>query len=148
MMFVLRRYWSWSPSPKIHFAIALVMASVALILFLFAFSYSYKHVAQNPIVDGIVVESVPGIDGVHTPIIEYSTPTQVAKRFKSKLSTRPQLYFVGDPVKVILIGPEYKPKIKNLFSVYGLPAFFLLFSLICFIGATAIYFTRVRPSNA
>jgi len=149
-MLVSRRYWewNWSPSPKIHFAIALGMTLVAIILFFVSFSYSYRQVTQNPIVEGIVVKSIPGADGVHTPIIEYNSPTEGVKRFKSKLSSRPQSYFVGDSVKVILIGPEYRPKLKSFFSVYGLSAFFLLFSSICAIGTTAIYFTRVRSSNA
>ncbi len=149
-MLVSRRYWSWSwsPRPKIHFLIALGITLVAITLFFVSFSYSYRQVTQNPIVEGIVVKSVSGADGVHTPIIEYNSLTEGVKRFKSKLSSKPQSYFVGDSVQVILIGPEYSPKLKSFFGVYGLSAFFFLFSSICVIGTTAIYFFRVRPSNA
>lgn len=140
--------WNWSPSPKIHFAIALVVTIVALILFFVSFSYSYRQVTQNPIVDGIVVKSIHGGDGVHTPIIEYNSPAEGVKRFTSKLSSRPQSYFAGDPVKVILVGPELQPKLNSFFSIYGLSAFFLLFSSICAIGTTVIYFTRVKTGNA
>ncbi len=147
-MFVSRWSWSWSPRPKVHLAIAIMMILVALTLFFVSFSYSHRQVTQNPIVDGIVVDSVPGADGLHTPIIEYNSPTAETKRFKSKLSTRPQSYFIGDHVKVILVGPTLKPKLNNFFSVYGLSAFFLLFSSICAIGATAVYFIRVKGNKA
>ncbi|WP_346837047.1 hypothetical protein [Microbulbifer sp. SAOS-129_SWC] len=148
-MFALRRFWKWgwSPSPKTHLAIALAMTLVALTLFLVAFSYSYRQVTQNPIVDGIVVKSVSGASGVHTPIIEYRSPGKQTKRFMSRLSTRPQTYFVGDHVNVILVGAGLEPKVKNFFNVYGLSAFFLLFSAICALGSITIYFTRVKPKR-
>jgi len=136
--------WNWNPRPKTHFAIVLTVTLLATILSIVAFLYSYRQITQNPIVEGIVVKSVTGGDDMQTPIIEYSSPTNDRKRFKSKLRSNRQLYFVGDRVEVILIGSDYKPKLKSFLSVYGLSAFLALFASISAVSTTVIYNSRIK----
>lgn len=139
--------WNWSPRPKIHFAIALTVTLLAFSLCVVSFLYSNRQVTQNPIVEGIVVKSLSGADGLHTPIIEFNSPTTGITQFKSKNSSRPQYYFVGDKVEVTLVGKNYKPKLKNFFSVYGISAFLMLSACISAIGTTAIYHGRIKGTN-
>lgn len=136
--------WNWNPGPKRHFAIALTLTILTAILSIVSYAYSIRQITQNPIVKGIVVNSVPNADGMHTPIIEYNSPTKGRTRFKSRLATRPQNYFIGDSVEVILVGQDFKPKLKSFFSVYGLPVFLIVFASISAIGSTAIYHFRIK----
>ncbi len=106
--------------------------------------YAIHQITKNPVVNGTVVKSVSNIDGMHAPIIEYRSPNKGITQFRSKHSTRPQRYFIGDSVEVILVGEDFEPKLKSFFSVYGLSAFFVLFSLISTIGTFAVYRTRVK----
>ena len=149
-MIVSRRSlsWSWSPSPKVHLSIALGMSLIALTLSGVFFFLAYKELNTNPVVEGLVVDSIGGGDGVHTPIIEYNSPSGDATRFTSKLSSPSESYLVGEAVKVVLVGPELKPKLKTFITVYGLSTFCLIFSLISALGTTVIYFTRVKRTKA
>lgn len=143
-MGLLQWSWSWNPRPKIHFTIALIVTIAATILSIVSLLYSYRQITQNPIVEGIVINSIGGVDVLHTPIIEYNSPTKGRTHFKSRLSSSPQKYFVGDKVKVILIGQDYKPKLKSFLTVYGLSTFLVLFTSIFAIGTTAVYNFRVK----
>lgn len=142
--FQLKWNWSWSPRPRIHFAIVLTVTSLATLLSIASFSYSIIQIRQNPIVEGIVVQSIPGGNGLQTPIIEYNSPLKGRTSFKSRHSSSPQSYSVGDKVQVILVGRDFEPKLKNFFSVYGLSAFLLFFASISAIGSAAVYHFRIK----
>jgi len=120
------------------------MTIAATLLCIISFLYSMREIKKSPIVKGVVVKSELNSNGKHTPIIEYNSPTKETKWFRSRLSTSPQFYFVGDTVEVILAGDDYEPKLKNFFNIYGLSAFLLLFATISAIGSIIIYRTRVK----
>lgn len=143
-MWIFRGQFRWSPSPNVHFAIAMIMAVAALVLCAVLFYQARADVAKATLVEGVVVKSLVVGDATHIPVISYIDAAGQQRLFKSNLSTTPQRYFKGDRVQVMLSGVEGRPKLKNLFTVYGLAGFAGLFSLICFIGATAVYYTRIR----
>ncbi|WP_421803967.1 DUF3592 domain-containing protein [Flagellimonas sp.] len=138
------RKWNWSPKPKIHFTIALTLCLMTAFLSIGSLFYAIHQITQNPIVEGVVVESTLGIDGKHAPIIEYDSPTEGRTRFKSTISTKPQRYFVGDTVEIVLVGEEFQPKHKSFFSIYGLSIFFFGFSIIAALGSLAIFRTQLK----
>jgi hypothetical protein len=124
------------------------MSLIALTLSGVFFSLAYKELNTNPVVDGLVVDCIVDGDGVHTPIIEYNSPSGGARRFTSKLSSRSQSYLVGEAVKVVLVGSELKPRLKTFITIYGLSTFCLIFSLISALVTAVIYFTRVKRTKA
>ncbi len=133
-MFVFRWSGGWSPSPKTHFMIALCLTLISLFLSIALFFSAYQSLKAGTVVDGVVIRSISGGEGFHTPIIEYFNSRGDSKRFRSKLASRPQRYFEGDKVKVIIPDSGGPPKLKNFITVYGLPAFAGVFSCICFMG--------------
>ncbi|WP_147374044.1 hypothetical protein [Flagellimonas lutimaris] len=99
--------WSWSPRPKSHFLIAMTLTIVATVLCILSFLYSIREIEKSPIVKGVVVQSEISSGGKHIPIIAYNLPTGGTKRFRSRFSSRPQFYFVGDTVEVLLVGEDF-----------------------------------------
>ena len=136
--------FGWSPRPKIHFAIAIFMfvstAIVAFVLYL----QTTNDLSASRTFDGVVVDSRPGSNGMHTPVIEFKDNHGKIIRFRSKYSSSPQKYFRGDSVKILVNNETGNPKLMNFFTIYGLTFFATIFSLICLIGAIGIYFIRVR----
>ncbi len=121
----------------------IVSAIIALILF----NKSLDDLAASTVVEGVVVASKVSGDGMYSPVIEYQMENGKAIKFKANFSSRPQRYFNGDVVEVLVNTKTGKPKIKNFFVVYGLPAFAAIFSLICLLGSIGIYFMRVRKET-
>jgi hypothetical protein len=139
--------YGWSPSPVIHFAIVLIMCFSSGLISLFSFKMAHDDLAKSSIVKGVVVESKISASGMHTPVVEYETADGKMSQFLAVFSTKPQKYFEGEIVEVIISKDAEKPKVKNFFTIYGISAFAAVFSFISLIGAIGIYFMRVRQAD-
>ncbi len=135
--------WGWSPPPRIHFRI-IVFIAVAGVLIAGAWVwYAQVTYGRAPVVVGVVVQDLVK-KGMHTPVIEYRTPEGARERFKSRLGSYPQKYFVGDKVEVLLVGAERNPMLKDWFGMYGVALVPLGFSAVAALTATVLYFFVLR----
>lgn len=136
--------YGWSPKPKIHLAIALFMFIITGLLSIFLFKSASDNLAMSVIVSGVVVDSKINNEGMHAPVIKYESSDGKSYTFLSGFSSNPKKYFKGDVVEVVISKEDTKPRLKNFFTIYGLPLFAAIFSFICLIGSIGIYFRRVR----
>jgi len=139
--------YGWNPRPKIHLGIAVFMCVATAIVAIILYLHETKYLETSSIIKARVIDSKISRDGMYTPIIEYKDTSGKSYQFTSRFSSRPQEYFNGDLVEVLLPADQSKPRLKNFINLYGLSSFAAMFSSICFISCFGIYYLRVKPPS-
>ncbi|MDQ7050148.1 MAG: DUF3592 domain-containing protein [Enterobacterales bacterium] len=128
--------YGWNPRPKIHLGIAIFMClATAITAVVFYFNAS-EYLETSTIIKAKVIDSKISSDGMYTPIIEYKDPKGGYSQFTSRFSSKPQEYFVGDVVEILLAAETSKPRLKNFVNIYGLASFAAFFHLFALLAAS------------